>query len=718
MVYDGGGITFPENSAGLILKHGYWWFNDSRDLNTHPLVISGPVHVLSNKASDPFVFAIGNASYSNKIIRLDVNLHGLEDAHVIFGPYSKKLGDTVPSSALNSRYTLKDITEYAGTITVTSAHSNVGMDFGTHLSLGAAESSAKIHVDRGGAISGLNFSDDITVKELSLANGTRLYVNQSHMAQERRFWKISATDLLSVSGIVEVIVDTYVVGFGRHSIPLLEGPASADFTDDNFNLVIRDGLNIANMQLRVDIVDDRKILYVDTFGFIDQLSSQRTESDKTETGYQSSITNAVAWRDGLLPGHSTVTDPGNVRGSRLYYTDKSLRTEFVPDEGYDFPADVLMLDGGSLVIQTQSFAVPTIYCKGGSIGVGQNHPAAYDPVRLIADYLYLFDDESRIFTLRAFSGNTFLLDCEIMGASTILCEGWNYTGYPAASYGLTGLNTNFTGSIVVSQLEYREEYISFNKHHPTLHLYDGRNLGGRKDLFDPRALTLTHMARLSVTNGTHVTLAEDLNRGVYILEKGRFYITGEGVLDVKWPVLLSGTMWKEGDGTLILAGDMRHEDSDGGVVTDIPRASSNVFEVIGGTVKIANANALAGSEVRFSPRTAIEMIVNPDNEEFLKYGIRNVSVDTPFVLDPAFHGKLPLTIDWSKLKKPQSMMTIGIVTVRNNSQTLAMVKSMLPALRPNWNGVECEMVTINRPDEDAVTLALKVRPVYMRIIVR
>jgi multimeric flavodoxin WrbA len=64
------------------------------------------------------------------------------------------------------------------------------------------------------------------------------------------------------------------------------------------------------------------------------------------------------------------------------------------------------------------------------------------------------------------------------------------------------------------------------------------------------------------------------------------------------------------------------------------------------------------------------------------------------------------------------MMTIGIVTVRNNSETLAMVKSMLPALRPNWTGVECEMVTINRPDEDAVTLALKVRPVYMRIIVR
>jgi len=720
VVYDGGQFNFNPEAEGLKLKHGLFWINQSQDSEKYPIRISGKAHVFSNESGHPFVFNIGNIVYTNKKVQLDVSLSGDSSAWLLFGPYSTQLGDTtLKASTSNTTFMVRDISGYDGLITVTSVCENVETDFGMCLKLDSATSSATIDVCSGGSLSAYDFSTEITVKNLSMAPGTRLWFNQSEKAEN--LWRIKATDSIDITGKVQIYMDTVIVGSGKKRFPILEGPASS-FTEEDFELVYPDRMamlmDAGNMSLKVEEENGRCVLFVEAYGFIDQLSSKPKEGDKSEDTQefnQSSFTNELAWRDGLLPG--SVAAPGVPDGSRLYYTDMALRTTFEVNEDYVFPADALFLDdGGKLIIQKKSFQVPVLYCRNADIGVGQSHPSASKfPVRLVTNRMLLSRDRNSVVNLRSYTYVALMVEGEIEGAASLNLEGWSHTGAPRAEYGLTGLNTNFTGSITVSQLEYRPEYISFDNHYPTLHVYDGRNLGGRMESFEPRALTLTHMARLSVTNGTRITLEKNLNRGAYILEKGRFHTTRGSVLDVQWPVLLSGTMWKEGPGTLVLGGAMRHEETDGGVIVDVPRAGSNAFEVVDGVLEIAHVDAVAGAEMRIASKASLKLAVDPENAELFEYGIRNTSTDTPFVLDESFGGKMPLSIDWSKVAKSDAPMTVGLVTVKKELQDA--VLAMMPSLRPPWTGISYELVTIDR-GADEVTVALKVRPIYMRIIIR
>jgi hypothetical protein len=54
-----------------------------------------------------------------------------------------------------------------------------------------------------------------------------------------------------------------------------------------------------------------------------------------------------------------------------------------------------------------------------------------------------------------------------------------------------------------------------------------------------------------------------------------------------------------------------------------------------------------------------------------------------------------------------------IISIPQKDAALA----MMPSLRPPWTAISCELVTIDR-ENGSVTIALKVRPHYMRIIIR
>ena len=237
--------------------------------------------------------------------------------------------------------------------------------------------------------------------------------------------------------------------------------------------------------------------------------------------------------------------------------------------------------------------------------------------------------------------------------------------------------------------------------------------------FNPRALTLTTLARLSMTNGNTVTLADGLNRGVYIKGSGRFHVTGAGTLDVKWPLLLSGKMWKEGTGTLVLGGGMKHEAHDNGTLTDVPRAGSNLFEVVNGTVKIAHADALAGVETTIDSGASLKLAIDPSNADLTAYGIRNTTVDTPFTLAASFGGKLPLTLATEDFTVPENChaLTNALVTVKDSSA--AAVRAMLPSLRP-WKpyGLTSTVVARANPGENTTTFLLVSKHTGVAIIFR
>jgi hypothetical protein len=359
---------------------------------------------------------------------------------------------------------------------------------------------------------------------------------------------------------------------------------------------------------------------------------------------------------------------------------------YAPAERYEFPCVGFIIDGGKLVVQTQTFEVPELWANGGEIGVGDrtyNDTVAYPIVSLVAPKIHLLGENPLV--MRAHIGKTFILKGEVEGSGDIAMKGWSLTGNPAVHYFLDGLNTNYTGSISVESVELRPAYHNFNEKFPTLHVLDGRNLGGRKMVFDPRALTLTTLARLSVTNNTTVALAEGLNRGVYIKSTGRFHVEGSGVLDVRWPVLLSGKMWKEGTGTLVLGGGLKHELHDGGALSAEPRAGSNLFEIVAGTVKVAHADALSGVITSVGAGSSLQIVLDQDNPDLARYGIRNSAVDEPFVLHESFAGKLPVELDVSKLDLPTRGMTLTNALVTVKSSIASKIRGMLPVLRPLRN---------------------------------
>ena len=727
VVHDGG--TFTCTNEGLKFKSGNWWFNAGPGAS---FAIKSDVTVLANNPSFPFVMHVGQEQYSNGTARLEKKLKGAADAELRLGYFSgRSYGDTGSTTlcAKNSTFDLYDISEYAGKITVLSTHPNeMNADwtrgYGALLRLrtGSTTSPAKIRLAQGSALNLLGatvggFGYEVTVKELSLSRASRLCLNASTDAviANNTFWHVRAKDALTIEpgeGQVELYWRPIVRGNKYHRFPILTGPASSTFTADDFKITVMPNVTLYNLDLHLEVDDGPEAgecsLYAVTRGFIYQTSAYRfTNEVGTVTYYEgsrdgqlgaaSSLTNAAAWWGGLAP-HAT-------NSAALYRTTQNLRTLYAPNEPYAFPCGGFYLNGGTLIIQTKTFEVPELWWSHGTIGSGQGH-AGVRVVDLIAPKIHLRKNAYDL-TLRSYENCLFSVKGEIDGAADIKMRGWGGTGAPKVNFVLDGPNTNFTGSLIVQTDEVRPEYHNFNSLFPTLYVYDGRNLGGAKATFDPRALTLTTLARLAVTNDANVTLAAGLNRGLYIKHTGRFHTpTAASTLDVKWPLLLSGKMWKEGAGTLVLGDGLKHEASDGGALTDIPRAGSNLFEIVAGTVKIAHADALSGVETTIKAGASLKLAIDPANADLTAYGIRNTTVDTPFTLDASFGGKLPLTLDTAGVASPDSrMITNALVTVKSTSA--AAVGAMLSAVKP-WRNYGYASTVVSRANADDTTTLLLV----------
>ena len=705
VVYDGSGLSC--DNEGLKLKYGSWFFNSGSDLS-----IQCDVAILAEDASKPFVMHYGQAQYSNHVGSVTKKLKGSSDAQLLLGPWPIQYGNNTPSCAPNTTFWFYDISSYAGTITVTSRYANVIADdenhgYGTRLKLNAGTSDAKLRIMRGGSLALQNFGDTATVKELSLACGSRLWFNQSAKATGGSLWCVRATDALTVeqgADKVEIYLTAHICGIDCR-VPILAGPAGSTFTTNDFKIVTPPFTLFCHPDVHLEVGQDEetgdRTLYVVTHhGLVDQVSNYDKEATRDrQAGAPSSLTNAAAWRFELIP------DATNA--AAIYCTERQLRTFYTPTQRYAFPCAGFLVKDGTMTIQSATFEVPELWCSGGTIASGQGHNSAY-PVNLIAPKMH-FIGEQKTVTFRTHTSLTFFLRGDIDGDSTIKLLGWDSTGAPKCNFLLDGCNTNFTGKISIATGETRPQYHNFDSYFPTLYVADGRNLGGARPAFDPRALTITTLARLSVTNNALVTLEDGLNRGVYIKDTGRFHVAGTGMLNVKWPLLLTGKMWKEGTGTLILGGELKHEATIGGSLTDVPRAGSNLFEVAAGTVKIAHANALAGVETTIKAGASLKLAFDPANADLTTYGIRNTTVDTPFTLDASFGGKLPLTLDTAGAPLPEArLFTNALVTV--NTTAAATVRDMIENPSP-WRGTGYVSRVIEVPDATAgtVTFALESR---------
>ena len=687
--------TFRPDSKGLILENGICRF--ARQTTTYQF--TGPVSVESSE-SRPFTFMFTNTSDSKATITGPVT--GATGTAIAFGCcawWSNGRGEVCKT---NTTFVLGNVDGYAGSVIVTSAYENVGSAYGTCLQIGSTTSACHVAVWEGGVLTTTNTAVAARVGSISFHKGSRLLLNGN--ASARTVGCISATGMVSIAdGPLDVRLIAGLRGTDALRVPILAGSVESAFTEADFRLDNASGIadtyfpDIMHLEVAVDEETGLRTLYLVTFD-VTKTSSYTDEGHPVENraGQGSSLTNAAAWSDGRIP-----------HAHAIYYVSNSLRTLNEPESAYDFPGEAIWLKGGQLWLTVAQFFVPRIYASNAStIGLTRYATNGVENVvRVKTGRMHLLGGS---LTLRAWAGQSLWLDCEMEGNGTISIDGIHTsTGAPDSTYELCGINTNFTGNVKVCQ-SFNLDKINYAYRHLTLVVNDGRNLGGTLEVFAPRALALSRLAFLSVTNTAKaVTLQKGMNRGVYIGDRACFNVASGATLDVEQPILLGGKLWKDGEGTLILGGAMRHEVSDGGDLTDVPRAGSNLVELVAGTVKIRNADAFAGAQVMVD--NGAELVVDlagSDDEGLKRYGIRNVTAETPFALGAGLSA-LPLALAVSTTETVPTTATNALFTIK--ATALPALRGILPSaktLNP-WPTLPARYVYQSDAESGYVTVALE-----------
>lgn len=269
---------------------------------------------------------------------------------------------------------------------------------------------------------------------------------------------------------------------------------------------------------------------------------------------------------------------------------------------------------------------------------------------------------------------------------------------PYSYHQLTALNTNFFGTIHLVQHD--TTHNSFAQA-ITLTITDGRNLGGNLSSMTPKALLLSRYGKL-IVNGTTALPAES-NRGILIGDSsgriGRIAVTAGKMFRVETQIGLDGTLYKESDGILELAGAMKFG-SNGTAST--PAAGLNGLVVSGGVVRVCSADAINGADVLFGSTGAMELAVDPSDATLSRYGIRNVKTDMPFSL-PEGVTELPLTLHTNGMSVA-SAFSVGVLTVSPNAA--GTVRAMLPAFSNPFRGYRMEPTETTDAETGEVTFGL------------
>ena len=701
--------AFPN---GLYFDCGYYLVNiyislvERRD---GALDSSGGITVRS-PADKPFVFHCSSGgNYSNRRLFINAPISSDENAGIVVGPakvmnYSYGCGTNFMVSLCG------DCSDYKGLISVTTAQNVAAGKWDVRLGVGNITVGGKVRMARGTAITAWRGAcntatsepTECTIGSLELAAYSVIQVYGNRTTPKHGI--IHVRDELTIDKPVTIRMnyDASVPGLTPTRLTLLTAPSSSrlDPSDFIFDIGSTSKDQYYDLVVEEDVATQTKSL-VAVFGpTVTQTKHYTDESNKERAYYYSSFTNSAHWSDLCCPHENAHYY------TRLHY----LRTIVDSTKDYDFPGLSFTQAGGRFTIFTKSFRVPEYIVRDPENGYGVTYiwlGQDYNITKTIK--VNRFVAKSGIVELGAYDSQTLVIDGEIVGAGDFLLQGVTSTGATKGNYRFTGLNTNFTGSITVRQ-QTAGAYLTFDNLYQTLFVNDGRNLGGAKDAFDPKALKLETMSRISVTNGT-VTLNSGLNRGVHI-KSGRFFVDASCTLCVNWPITMQGRMWKEGAGTLVLGSDVRYDSADGE-----PKSMSNLFSVVEGTVKVTAYNAMDGLSSTFDDNTSLVLVINPEDAKLTKYGILNARTDTPFALGSNL-AKLPLSVDISAYPEVTHVpQTFGIVTVTNIPETVATVRALLPKIKP-YSGINQCIVERENAGEGTVTFALELKSPGMRIIIR
>ena len=676
--------------VGLILRKGNLYSNYSVGSKWY---IEGRVTVTA-PVDDPFYICSQQAGYSNNTLVISAELNGASGTGLRIGGASRAYQPP------RTTFVFANPSGYKGSVFVANdKFANNGDVWGCKALFGAMATTDSITVEPGGCFGAYTADTVVSAANVSFASGARLQVEAYGVL-------VKATDTLTVAEGTQICLpNTISDSRPRIRWPILQGPADSTFTEASFTIVQLD--TCANNDIELDVVTDAeadtKTLYISMKPTVVQVKSLTNEGDKNygDPYRGSSMTNRTSWSDGELP-HPGV-DYYSERGLRTPVMDRSTNTNV-----FRFLGDSLTLNtGATLLAFANRVEIPRLIVRGtAAIVSGQNN---WHPRFVVTGGVEVAGSPM----IESYAGQRLTIASEITGTAKLLCVGVDNTGSPEGYYAFEALNTNFLGTVVVSQ---RVAHASYR---PLLYLFDGRNLGGKLPAFNPRALELYSRASVCVTNRDRVvTMFGDLNRGVFIGGCGGFYPNhNDAVIEVRQPILLDGKMQLEGKGRTVLGAKMTFAAADGSV-SATPRANSNLVAMAANTTLVAaHSSCLDGCALSMAANTKLVLRVDLDDDDLTRQGIRLTKEGTSLSLDSSFGGKLPLSLETSS--ELTHSATVGLVTVPTGSAIETTVLAALPESFPKlWPKTRQNQITVVDAESGLTTIALRVTPAGATILIR
>jgi hypothetical protein len=233
---------------------------------------------------------------------------------------------------------------------------------------------------------------------------------------------------------------------------------------------------------------------------------------------------------------------------------------------------------------------------------------------------------------------------------------------------------------------------------------------------NPKAFTIESMSRVKPADEITDLTLDDETRGIFIKWVGRLMANEGQTFTVKSPLAVHGTLWKEGEGTLVLGNPALKfgENAD----SDEPDADATncMFRVAAGDVKITSGDAVNGLDMVFT-NSASRLVLDLDSEDetFRTFGIRNTKSSVPFMAEGELD-KIPVVL--YSANPPEIGSSCGLVTVASdngNPETLVSCLSFVKS--PALDGITVHREWVDNKD-DTFTLKATFKDVGMRIVIR
>lgn len=603
-----------------------------------------------------------------------------------------------------------DASQYKGTI-VCWKNSGLGM---------SGVSQSKVSVLTNGTIFAASATDDWTLSTLSLSTNATIRATTVKTADANGIEHVSCatihvTEGFSTEGLAKVKLSMSDIAFDglTNRFVVLTAPKSAELNVDDFVLDLDIGAYPEDMRrlakLAVERGEERDSL-VFTFEPVVSLvisdNSEQTACSRATTSFADG--KESNWSDKRLPhegAHYVVLKNGDA--IRYLNTMGAGRSDSSSEyEMRHFPGESLTIGPGCVLTLYQSlFKVKELRILDGAyVRLGQFSTVKDGTVKIEGEKLVA---PSGTVHIQVYANFTAEFSGDLSGEAMIRIPGIRETGSPQGTTRFAGDNSAFEGRFSVSQANYKGN-VPTATNMQTLSVAATNQLGGVISEMAWDGITLKRMCRIHVSG--NAALAKGTNRGLYIDSTsdvegtaflGRIVVISGKEFAVETLLTMNGTLNKEGVGTLTLAAPVKFGE---GAVSDMPSANSNVLRIAEGTLKVRGADSINGLEIRFGSSAKFVIDATSCDSDSLRYGVRNVKTDTPFVL-PDGEAKLPLEILYPQ-SVPEEGVVLGIMTVR--SSIAARIKAMLPEMPRRIDGKIVRNVEIVDAVNGWTTFALEI----------